>query len=473
MPKILGDLSYFFFFYYLLSNIVYLVLLIAALVSTNRHRERLTNRGLNLVNSSPFTPPISIICPARNEAGSIVASVRALLDLDYPDLEVIVVNDGSTDSTLQILKDHFELRAIQMLYFQQCKSGPVRSIYASGTERRLLVIDKENRKSKADAVNCGINAATGQYTCVIDADSLIERDALLRIMSGLRSQGDASVVAIGGIVRVLNGCVIENGRIRDVQLPNTPIEVLQVIEYLRAFLIGREGWAVFKMLPIISGAFGVFRTDLIRKIGGFRAKAIGEDLDLVIRLHRYLLDQNSEYAIMFVPDPTCWTEVPNDMRSLARQRARWQKGLLDVLWPNRDMLFRSRYGRLGSFMLPYLWAFELVEPLVEALGYFCIVAAWLTGGLNLVNFLQVIFYGYAFATMISVGAVLLEEMTYRRYNRWTNVARLILFCFVEHFPYRQLNMIWRIQGMWQYIKGDMEWRELKRTGLSAAVAASK
>jgi cellulose synthase/poly-beta-1,6-N-acetylglucosamine synthase-like glycosyltransferase len=472
MPRILADLSYFFFAYYLLSNVVYLVLLIAALVSTLSHRERLTSNGLDLVSTSPFTPPISIICPARNEEGSIITSVEALLDLDYPDLEVIVVNDGSTDATLDLLKNRFDLRPTNMLYFQECKSGPVRGMYVSGNRDGLLVIDKENRKSKADAVNCGLNAATGQYVCVIDADSLIEKDALLRIMSGLRSESDASVVAIGGIVRVLNGCTIERARIRDVKLPRTPIEVLQVIEYLRAFLIGREGWALFKMLPIISGAFGVFRTDLVRKIGGFRTSAIGEDLDLVIRMHRKLLDDGSDYAIMFVPDPTCWTEVPNDLRSLARQRARWQKGLLDVLWPNRDMLFRPRYGRLGCFMLPYLWAFELIEPCVEVLGYLSIVAAWFTGGLRVGSFLEIIFYGFAFATMISIGAVLLEEMTYRRYNRWSNVAKLILFCFVEHFPYRQLNMIWRIQGMWQYVRGDMEWRELKRIGLSAATSGT-
>ncbi|HET9741877.1 MAG TPA: glycosyltransferase [Terriglobales bacterium] len=472
MLRTLFVLSYFFFFYYLLSNAVYLVLLVAALISTRAHRDRLSDRGLDLVSSSRFTPPISIICPARNEEGSILSSVEALLDLDYPDLEVIVVNDGSTDSTLQLLKDRFALRPINMLYFEECRSGRVRGIYASPQRRGLLVIDKENRKSKADAVNCGLNAANGQYVCVIDADSLIEKDALLRIMSGLRSESDASVVAIGGIVRVLNGCKVDGARICDIQLPKSQIEVLQVIEYLRAFLVGREGWALFKMLPIISGAFGVFRTDLVRKIGGFRTNAIGEDLDLVIRMHRKLLEDDSDYAIMFVPDPTCWTEVPNDVRSLARQRSRWQKGLLDVLWPNRDMLFRPRYGRLGCLMLPYLWAFELLEPLIEVLGYISIVAAGVLGALNVSSFLEIIFYGYAFATMISIGAVLLEELTYRRYNRWDNVAKLVLFCFVEHFPYRQLNMIWRLQGMWQYVRGDMEWRELKRIGISAQSCAN-
>jgi cellulose synthase/poly-beta-1,6-N-acetylglucosamine synthase-like glycosyltransferase len=467
MLSILAYLSYFFFAYYLVSNGVYLLLLIAALISTSKHRERLSARSLDLVTTSPFTPPISIICPARNEGASIIASVEALLDLDYPELDVVVVNDGSTDSTLEQLKERFQLHPVNILYFQGCNSGPVREIYASAKRPALLVVDKESRGSKADAVNCGLNLAAGQYVCVIDADSLLEHDALVRIMSGLRSAGEGAVIAIGGIVRVLNGCSVDGARIRDVRLPRSPIEILQVIEYLRAFLIGREGWALFRMLPIISGAFGVFKTDLIREIGGFRTSAIGEDLDLIVRMHRKLLEQRSDYSIMFVPDPTCWTEVPNDLRSLARQRARWQKGLLDVLWANRDMLFKRRYGRLGWLMLPYLWIYELFEPVLELLGYVCIGSAWMLGALQFSTFMEILFYGYAFATLISIGAVLLEEMTYRRYSRGRHVAKLIFYCFVEHFPYRQLNMVWRLQGMWQFARGDMAWREMKRTGIQS------
>ena len=472
MLNILAALSYLFFGYYLISNAVYLLLLIAALISTSRHRERLSARGLDLVNTSPFTPSISIICPARNEEASIAASVEALLGLNYPELDIVVVNDGSTDNTLDILKNRFQLRPVNILYFQECESGPVRAIYASTERPRLIVVDKENRRSKADAVNCGLNLATGQYVCVIDADSLLENDALLRIMSGLRSAPETAVIAIGGIVRILNGCSVEQARITDVRLPASSIEVLQVIEYLRAFLIGREGWALFKMLPIISGAFGVFRTDVVRRIGGFRREAIGEDLDLVIRMHRRLLEDGTDYSIMFVPDPTCWTEVPNDLRSLARQRARWQKGLMDVLWAYRDMLFTGRYGRLGWVMLPYLWIYELFEPLIELLGYVCIVAAWLLGALQLSTFMEILFYGYAFATLISIGAVLLEEMTYRRYSRGRHVAKLILYCFIEHFPYRQLNLIWRLQGMWQFARGDMAWKEMKRAGIRCDLSST-
>ena len=222
------------------------------------------------------------------------------------------------------------------------------------------------------------------------------------------------------------------------------------------------------MLMIISGAFGVFRTDLVRAVGGYRPRAIGEDFDLVARLHRHLREQGADYQIRFVPDPMCWTEVPSDLKSLARQRARWQKGLLDVLWPNRDMLFKKRYGRIGCFALPYLWLFELFAPVIEIGGIATIVLAAGLGALSREFFVQFLLFGYAFATMISIGSVMQEEITYKRYNDWQDVARLVSYCFLEHFPYRQLHMIWRLQGLWQYLRGDNVWRPLTRKGLESA-----
>jgi cellulose synthase/poly-beta-1,6-N-acetylglucosamine synthase-like glycosyltransferase len=227
------------------------------------------------------------------------------------------------------------------------------------------------------------------------------------------------------------------------------------------------------MLPIISGAFGVFHKELIKQIGGFRTHAVGEDLDLVVRLHRYLQEKNRPYHINFIADPTCWTEVPTDLKSLASQRARWQKGLIDALWPNRDMLFRARYGRVGWAILPYMWIFEFFAPVIELGGYFTIGAALMLGVLSRSFFLQFLLFGYAFATLISIGSVLLEEMTYRRYNRWRDVARLVTYCLFEHFPYRQLTMVWRLQGIWQYLRGDLRWREMKRVGISASSTLSR
>src|SRR5258708_1616393 len=298
---------------------------------------------------------------------------------------------------------------------------------------------------------------------MVDAGSILERDGLLRIMLPILDDPER-VVAVGGIIRVLNGSEVAEGHLRRVRLPRKGIEVMQVIEYLRAFLIGREAWSQGNMLMVISGAFGVFRADLVRAVGGYRTSAIGEDFDLVARLHRHLLQQGVDYRIPFVPDPMCWTEAPSDLKSLGRQRARWQKGLLDVLWPNRDMLFRPRYGRIGCLALPYLWLFELLAPVIEVTGIATVVLAAFLGALSWSFFLQFVLFGYGFATMISIGYVLQEELTYKRYSDWQDVARLVSYCFLEHFPYRQLHMIWRLQGLWQYLRGDMAWRPLKRQG---------
>jgi cellulose synthase/poly-beta-1,6-N-acetylglucosamine synthase-like glycosyltransferase len=256
---------------------------------------------------------------------------------------------------------------------------------------------------------------------VVDADSVLERDALLRIMTPILVDPQR-VVSVGGIVRVLNGSEVKAGRIQRVRLPRRGIEIIQVVEYLRAFLIGREAWGRGNMLMIISGAFGVFRSDLVRAVGGYRARAIGEDFDLVARLHRHLMDKKEDYKIQFVPDPVCWTEVPSDWESLARQRSRWQKGLMDVLWPNKDMLFRPRYGRIGWVALPYLWLFELLAPFVELGGIVTMVIAASIGVLNRDLCLQFLLFGYAFATVISIGSVLQEELTFKRYNDWQDVA---------------------------------------------------
>jgi cellulose synthase/poly-beta-1,6-N-acetylglucosamine synthase-like glycosyltransferase len=467
MIRFLDFSNHALFWYYLASNIAYLVTLIVALKTSANHQRRLQSHRLNWIGETPLTPPITLIAPAHNEEASIRIAMRNLLELDYPQLEVIVVNDGSQDRTFEEMRDEFHLRPVRAVYVPEAKSALVRGLYRSDEDARLLVIDKEAGGSKADAVNAGLNAATSPYVCIVDSDSVLERDALLRIMVPIL-EDPKRVVAVGGIIRVLNGSEIAGGQLRRVRLPRKSIEVIQVIEYLRAFLIGREAWAQGNMLTIISGAFGVFRTDLVRAVGGYRSNSIGEDFDLVARLHRHLLEKGIDYQIRFVPDPMCWTEVPSDLKSLGRQRARWHKGLLDVLWPNRDMLFRPRYGRIGCFAFPYLWAFELFAPVIELGGIVTIILAACLGVLSRGFFLQFLLFGYAFATMISIGAVLQEEITYKRYNDWQDVARLVTYCFLEHFPYRQIHMVWRLQGLWQYLRGDVVWKPLKRKGLASA-----
>lgn len=465
MIRLLEIANHTLFWYYLACNLAYLTMLIVALKTSAAHQRRLQSNRLGWIKENPLAPPVTILAPAHNEEKSIRVAVRNLLELDYSELEVIVINDGSTDRTLEAMREEFRLRRVRAVYIAQAASAPVRGLYRSDVDPRLLVVDKEPAGSKADAVNAGLNAATSPYVCVVDADSVLERDALLRIMAPVLAD-PKRVVCVGGIVRVLNGSEIKGGQLRRVRLPRKALEAIQVVEYLRAFLIGREAWAQGNMLMIISGAFGLFRTDLLRAVGGYRSSAIGEDFDVVARFHRHLLEKGVDYQIHFVPDPVCWTEAPSDMRSLGRQRARWQKGLLDVLWPNRDMLLQPRYGRIGCFALPYLWLFELLAPVIELGGIVTIaLAAWL-GVLSQEFFVQFLLFGYAFATVISIGSVLQEEVTYRRYNDWQDMVRLVSYCFFEHFPYRQLHMIWRLQGIVQYLRGDMAWKQVKRQGMS-------
>ena len=451
------------FIYYFFSNLIYVVLLFAAIWASRVHRRQLAGTRLTHLMGSPLTPTISLLVPAHNEEKSIVESVHSLLELDYPGLEVVVINDGSTDRTLEELIQHFHLLETDLSYVAEIPTSTVRGIYVSQDDGRLLVLDKEWGRSKADCINAGINVASNPYLCVVDADAVLEKDALLRIMAPLLTDL-RTIVAAGGIVRVVNGSVVAEGQLREIRLPRRPLEVLQVIEYLRAFLVGREGWAQFNLLMIISGAFGVFRRDLVKQVGGYRTDTVGEDIDIVVRLHRYLCERKLPYKINFTPDPVCWTEAPVDMRSLGRQRARWQKGLVDVLWRNRDMLFNPRYGRVGLLAVPYLWLFELLAPVIELVGYATMLTAALFGVLSGHFFLDFLLFGYAFATVISIGSVLQEETTYHRYNNWRDVARLILLCFLEHFPYRQLQMLWRFRGLWQYLRGDVGWGRLQRLG---------
>lgn len=457
------------FYYYLASNVIYLALLIVALLSSRKHQQHLASLRLERMKISPLTPPITLIAPAHNEEGSIVASIGALLRVDYPELEVVVVNDGSKDATLARLVKEYQLEPARRLYLAQIATAPVRAIYRSTREPRLIVVDKESIGSKADAVNAGLNVASSPYTCVVDADSLIESDALLRIMVNIL-EDPKRVVAAGGIVRVLNGCELSVGKLRRVRLPRKPMAIIQVVEYLRAFLIGREGWARDNMQMIISGAFGIFQRDAVMRAGGYRTSSIGEDFDLVARLHRLMRDEKKSYRVVFVPDPVCWTEVPPTLRALGRQRVRWQKGLIDVLWSTRDMLFRKKYGRIGAVALPYLWLFEFLAPVIEMVGISSIILGFCLHAIHRVFFMEFLIYGYLFAAMISVGAVLQEEVTYRRYNDWRDVARLICFCFLEQFPYRQMYLVWRLQGTWQFLRGDMQWKQIERVGISTAAA---
>jgi cellulose synthase/poly-beta-1,6-N-acetylglucosamine synthase-like glycosyltransferase len=451
------------FAYFVVYSLCQLAFTVIAWRRLAGHRHARAFSALDEAYASPFTPPVSLILPAYNESAGIVSSVHSLLDLRYPRHEVIVVNDGSTDGTLERLRTAFELVPIREALRARIATAPVRAAFVSRTHPNLWVLDKENG-GKSDALNAGVNAAAYAYICAIDADAVLEQDALLAIMAPFVDDPEL-VAAAGGIVRIANGSVIEGGRLVDFALPRSHIVRFQILEYFRAFLIGRLAFDSVNGVMIISGAFGLFKRELVEAVGGYARDTVGEDAELVVRLHGYLREGGEHYRIRFVPDPVCWTEAPSDLTTLARQRRRWQRGLGETLWRHRRQIFNPRAGALGLFTLPYFLCFEFLGALIEVLGIPIVVVAWLLGALSLPFFLAFLVVSVLLAVIISVAALLLEEYSVRRYERGTDMGRLVLYALAENLGYSQLIAYFRCCGILDLVRGRHEWGEMRRRGL--------
>jgi cellulose synthase/poly-beta-1,6-N-acetylglucosamine synthase-like glycosyltransferase len=339
-----------------------------------------------VIVQSELTPPVSILAPGYNESATCVESINSLLKLNYPTAEVIFINDGSKDDTLDVVVKQFDMVKTERVYVPALTTKPVRGIYVSRKPeyKNLILVDKQNG-GKADALNVGINVSRYNLICSIDADSILEDDALLKVAKPFLD--DDRVIAVGGIVRIANGCKIERGRVSDVRLSNKLIPSFQVIEYYRAYLSGRMGWGAINGLLIISGAFGLFKRDIVMKVGGYKHDTVGEDMELVVRMHRLCLENDIPYRVEFVPDPVCWTEAPETLKVLGRQRNRWHRGLLDTLLIHKKMLFNKRYKVLGLVSVPYFVFIELLGPVIEAIGYFAVGFGFYLGVVNLEIFI--------------------------------------------------------------------------------------
>ncbi|MGB5131466.1 MAG: glycosyltransferase [Steroidobacteraceae bacterium] len=404
--------------------------------------------------------PVSLIVPAYNEAATIASSIRALLQLHYQHFEVIVVNDGSSDDTLAIITKEFELQPFPEAYRVQIKTQPVRGIYRSVTQPNLRVIDKENG-GKADTINAGINAARHAVFYAGDADSVLEPHSLEHVVRPFLE--DPHTVACGGTVRIVNGCTVRGGFLERVALPRNPLALFQVVEYLRAFLAGRLGWSSVNALLIVSGAFGVFHRETVVEAGGFRADVIGEDMELIVRLHRRLSARRTRYRVTFVPDPVCWTEAPEDLATLARQRKRWHRGLAESLWHNRGLCFARGSGAAGWIAFPFFVLFELLSPVVEIGGYVVMLVAYAFGQLSAESLLAFITAAFALGVMLSTSALLLEELSFRTYPKARHLLTLFLVSVLENFGYRQINAFWRLQALFGWLAGrEIKWGVMKR-----------
>lgn len=447
----------------ILQNLLYIVQLLMAAAAI-RNRPPVVDAGLLRERYWSIAPRISVIAPAYNEALTIVESARSMLSLDYPDFEILIVNDGSTDATLDILTREFELVPVEEPAEVWLSHRPVLGVYRSRAAANLWVIDKVNG-GKADAQNAAICLSRSDYFCVVDGDTILEREALLRAVQPFLDEPDRTI-AVGGTLRIANGLDIRGGQVRDIRVSDRFLPRVQIVEYLRSFLMGRLAWSRINALMIVSGAFGLFRRDVVMEIGGYTTASMGEDLDIVVRLHRRMLEMGRQYRIAFVPEPMCWTEVPETLKVLGRQRARWQNGALECYFDNFRMSLNPRYGRVGVLGFGHIIVVDVIGPLLEVAGYFTIPLFWYFGVLSAEHLIAFCLLVFGLGTFTSLASLLLAEMQLRPYPDRRDLLKLSSAAILENFGYRQLHNFWRVRGWWQYLTADKSWGEMPRVGFA-------
>jgi cellulose synthase/poly-beta-1,6-N-acetylglucosamine synthase-like glycosyltransferase len=442
--------TYFSFLLLAIKNVIHYI-------RTRRAREIMETKQMQ------FVSPISLVIPAYNEEITIITTINGFLQLNYPDYEIIVINDGSKDKTLEVLVEEFHLIPMTQAYAKKLDTKNVNGVYHSINHPNLIVIDKENG-GKADAINAGINMSKCPLFCVVDADSILEEKSLLQVVYPF-VENPEEVVAVGGIIRIVNGCDVENSHITQVRLSENRWAKMQVLEYLRAFLIGRIALSEMRSLLVIAGAFGIFKKSAVIEVGGFLTDTVGEDMELTIRLHRHSYEKKKKWKVLFIPNPVCWTQVPENRRDLKKQRNRWYRGLTESLWQHKRMLLNPRYGITGLVGMPYLFFVELLGPLIELLGLIVIPVLYF---LNLIDFYFLLAFfavAYIYSQIVSVGALILEEYNFRRYKKWSELITLFVYSFVENFVFRPLNNWWKLQALFTIRKQKKQWGELERTSI--------
>lgn len=455
--------------YVFFVNSTYIALSAVSFFSVRNYLRRIrTVDDKLLFQFAAMLKPISILAPAYNEELSVIDNVRSLLSLNYPEYEVILINDGSTDNTLAKLTDAYNLVKTDYTPAESLPANPVRAVYRSSRHENLIVLDKENG-GKADALNAGINYSRYPLFTAIDTDSLLERNVLLKMVRPFLENPET--IAVGGIIRAINGCEVYDGEVVRVGLPSRMLPLFQIVEYLRAFLFGRVGWAAMRMLVVISGAFGMFHRQSVVEAGGY-AETVGEDMELIVRLHRRMREKKQPYHIEFSPEPVCWTEVPESLRMLGRQRNRWSRGQMDTLTIHRKMLFNPAYGRIGLFAMPYALIVEGLGGFIELFGLIGSVTFWALGMLDGSFALAFLIVSLLYGVIVSLSALVLEELSFRRYPRISQILVLAVIGLLENFGYHQITLWWRIKGIIDYYRGKTGWGTMARTGFAGRNSSS-
>jgi len=440
--------------YFTSLNIWYFLLNIIAYKGLKSYLVRLKVSSPNdkiLINSAP---PVTLLTPAFNESQNCVKSVKSQLKIQYPDMRILFINDGSTDDTLEKMISTFKMEPAFLPKVSKLKTQAVKQIYQSAIHPNLWLIDKVNGK-KADALNVGINYCQTPLFCAIDNDSMLEPDSIARVVVPFIE--DIRTIVSGGIIRIANGCTFENGHIKKVSLPKNILARFQVMEYLRAFYGGRLAWDRLDSSLIVSGAFGVFKHSIVVAAGGYLHETIGEDMELIVRLHRYCSDHNIPYKIRYLPDPIAWTEGPVTLKTLGKQRDRWQRGLLDSVLRHIKMLFNPKYKKVGMLAMPFYFIYEILGPFIELTGYLVFIVLLLIGAAGTSYIIAFLLVSIIMGMCLSVFSLVLEELSFHRYPKFSHMLNLIFVAIIENIGYRQMNSWWRIKGTWSFMRNNQSW----------------
>ncbi|REJ84910.1 MAG: glycosyltransferase family 2 protein [Bacteroidetes bacterium] len=416
--------------------------------------------------TAPSAPSISIIAPAYNESATIVENVRSLLNIHYVNFEVIIVNDGSKDNTLQLMIDAYELEPVEYAVEDKMESKPIRAVYKSRIPsiNKLTVVDKVNG-GKADALNAGINVSKYDIFAAIDVDCILEYESLLKMVKPFMEETeDEKVIAVGGVVRIANSCEVKDGKIIQVNLPKQIIPRIQVLEYIRAFLLGRMAWSRLNGLILISGAFGMFDKKIAIASGGYNHRTVGEDMELVIRMRKYMEEKKKAYRVVYLPDPLCWTEAPSSLKILSKQRNRWTRGTAETLWMHKKLIFNPKYKFLGMISMPFWFLFEWLAPIVESTAFLYLVMMAFLGILNVELFITLFVLIYTFALLYSTFAILFEELSFHQYQKKRDIFRLLGTALIEPLIIHPLTVYYAIRGNLDLMTGVRNWGEMKRKG---------
>ena len=458
-------------FIYSMGMIISYVILIwlAAITIIRNKTATVESYAKKVIGKSPYTPGVSIIAPAYNEEQTIVDNVNSLLAQEYPKFEVVIVNDGSKDSTLEKLIEYFDLVEVPFAYVEQIKTKPFKRMFKSTSEKfsKLIVVDKENGGTKADAVNAGLNAASYPYFVNTDVDCILARDAIYQCMTPVLEKSD--VIAVSGAMAMSNGCKIENGQIIESLPPHSLIPLFQTVEYMRSFLIGKMGWSAINAMPNVSGGYGLFNREIAIAAGGYNSDSFAEDMDMLIRMVGYCCDFSRKYRVVQISATCCWTEGPPNIKILSRQRTRWGRGLIQTFHRHKRMIFNRRYRQLGLVTLPYLMIFELAAPLIEFIGTLVLIILAITGSVNWATALVIFLAIYTFCLSLSIVVIFNDYTLGGSYRKFKSYLWIIMAAFLEPFIYHPMVVFFSLRGYWNYIiKKKAVWGKMTRKGFATS-----